>query len=210
MTGRLALRRRAFWRVRFLCSSRLPPLQERRQLSVQHRSRTPQIQDIFNKARKTVISFHDNPHFLRFRAFARLLRPRCSGGEASQRLAKGQQEASKKPGKGQEKVSKKLARGQQEASKRPASSKQQEASKMPRGQEASKSRARGQQEASKQPASGQQEASKKPARSQQEASKKPRRSPKWGRPHETPKPCTNKHFHGKIYRFCELFEKPIF
>ena len=35
----------------------------------------------------------------------------------------------------------------------------------------------------------------KPARSQEEARKRPGRGPKWGGPHETPKPLKNKHFH---------------
>ena len=51
------------------------------------------------------------------------------------------------------------------------------------------------QEAGKRPGRGQQEASKKPARGQQDASKRLGRSPKWGGPHETPKPLKSKYFH---------------
>ena len=70
------------------------------------------------------------------------------------------------------------ARSQQEASKKPA-----------RGKQEARKPARGQQDASKRP-----EASKRLARGQQEA-KRPGRSPKWGGPHETPKPLKNSHFH---------------
>ena len=35
----------------------------------------------------------------------------------------------------------------------------------------------------------------KPARGQEEASKRPGRGPKWGEPHETPKPLKSKYFH---------------
>ena len=76
---------------------------------------------------------------------------------------------------------------EQEASKRPA-----RASKRP-----AKKPTRSQQEASKRPAKGQQDASKRPARGQQEASKRPGRSPKWGGPHETPKPLKNSYFHAE-------------
>ena len=57
------------------------------------------------------------------------------------------------------------------------------------------------------------EASKKPARGQQEA-KRPGRGPKWGGPHETPKPLKTSHFHEEnslILRACEnRFSREIF
>ena len=118
----------------------------------------------------------------------------------------GKLEASKKPARGQEEARKKPARGQQEASKKPAAP-QQDASKKP---EAS------QQDASKRPgmpvrpgsgsARGQEEAS----RSQQEASKKPGRGPKWGGPHETPKPLKNSYFHEENSPFSRAFPKTDF
>ena len=83
----------------------------------------------------------------------------------------------------------KPARGQEEASKRPA---------------------RSQQQASKTPARSQQEASKRPARGQQEASKRPGRGPKWGGPHETPKPLKNSHFHEENSPFSRAFPKTDF
>ena len=76
--------------------------------------------------------------------------------------------------------------------------------------EASKKPARGQEEASKRPGRGQQEARKRPARSQQEASKRPGRGPKWGGPHETPKPLKNSHFHEEKSPFSRAFPKTDF
>ena len=114
---------------------------------------------------------------------------------------------SKRPGRGQQEASKRPARSQQQASETPARS-QQEARKRPaRGQqEASSKPARRQQEASKTPTRGQQEASKRPGRSQQEA----RRGPKWGGPHETPKPLKNSHFHEENSPFSRAFPKTDF
>ena len=86
-------------------------------------------------------------------------------------------------------ASKKPARCQEEASKRPAS---------------------GQQEASKKPEASQQDASKTPARGQEEASKRPGRGPKWGGPHETPKPLKNSHFHEENSPFSRAFPKTDF
>ena len=94
-----------------------------------------------------------------------------------------------KPARGQQEARKKPARGQQEASKKPAAS---------------------QQDASKTPARGQQEARKKPTRGQQEASKRPGRGPKWGGPHETPKPLKNSHFHEENSPFSRAFPKTDF
>ena len=65
-------------------------------------------------------------------------------------------------------------------------------------------------EASKKPARGQEEASKTPARRQQEASKKPGRGPKWGGPHETPKPLKNSNFHEENSPFSRAFPKTDF
>ena len=96
----------------------------------------------------------------------------------------GKLEASKKPARGQEEASKRPARGQQEASKRLARS-QQEAKKPARSPQG-------------------------PARGQQEASKRPGRSPKWGGPHETPKPLKNSHFHEENSPFSRAFPKTDF
>ena len=93
-----------------------------------------------------------------------------------------------KPARSQQ-ARKRQARSQQEASKRPA---------------------RSQQQASKTPVRGQQEASKRPARGQQEASKRPGRGPKWGGPHETPKPLKNSHFHEENSPFSRAFPKTDF
>ena len=71
---------------------------------------------------------------------------------------------------------------------------------------ASKRPGRGQQEASKTPA----RTSKKPARGQEEASKRPARGPKWGGPHETPKPLKNSHFHEENSPFSRAFPKTDF
>ena len=60
------------------------------------------------------------------------------------------------------------------------------------------------------PARRQQEASKRPARGQQEASKRPGRGPKWGGPHETPKPLKNSHFHEENSPFSRAFPKNRF
>ena len=65
-------------------------------------------------------------------------------------------------------------------------------------------------EASKKPARGQEEASKTPARRHQEASKRPGRSPKWGGPHETPKPLKNSYFHEENSPFSRAFPKTDF
>ena len=95
------------------------------------------------------------------------------------------------------------ARGQQGASKGPARGQQQEASKRPAlagcsGEMLWRNALAGVLwpgalagcsggEASKRPA----KASKRPTRGQ----RRPGRGPKWGRPHEIPKPMKNKHFH---------------
>ena len=77
-------------------------------------------------------------------------------------------------------------------------------------QEASKTPARGQQEASSKPARSQQQASRTLARGQEEASKRPGRGPKWGEPHETPKPLKNSHFHEENSPFSRAFPKTDF
>ena len=156
--------------------------------------------------------------------------------EASKKPARDQEEASKRPARSQQQASKTPARGQQETSKRPARG-QQEAKKPARGpkwggphetpkplknshfheENSPCSRAFPKTDfleksswGSLKPARSQQEASKRPARSQQEARKKPGRGPKWGGPHETPKPLKNNHFMKRIHRFREPSQKPIF
>ena len=149
----------------------------------------------------------------------------------------GKLEASKKPARGQEEASKTPARRQQEASKRPGRGPKwggpHETPKalknsyfheenspfsraFPKTDFLEKSSwgslkpARSQQEARQKPTRSQQDASKTPARGQQEASKRPGRGPKWGGPHETPKPLKNSHFHEENSPFSRAFPKTDF